>query len=105
MRVPTNCSYYLEIKEEKLIEYTEGLVRELKRTSLIAAFGKQLRGYMPKYNELKHFNPSRIATAFAADVAMANLQALAANGGKSLKKSTMGSTMGASIGLTQGSLH
>lgn len=59
----------LEIKEEKLVEYTEGLVRELKRTSLIAAFSKQLRGYMPKYNELKHFNPAKIATAFIGDIA------------------------------------
>ena len=50
-----------KIKEEKLIEYTDGLVRELKRTSLILAFSKQLKGYMPKYNELKHFNPARIA--------------------------------------------
>jgi hypothetical protein len=32
--------HLLEIKEEKLVEYTDGLVRELKRTSLIAAFGK-----------------------------------------------------------------
>jgi hypothetical protein len=31
-----------KIKEEKLVEYTEGLVRELKRTSLIQAFSKQL---------------------------------------------------------------
>ncbi len=53
-----------KIKEEKLIEYTDGLVRELKRTSLILAFSKQLAGYMPKYNELKHFNPNKIATAF-----------------------------------------
>ena len=30
--------FCLEIKEEKLVEYTGGLVRELKRTSLIAAF-------------------------------------------------------------------
>lgn len=60
---------FLEIKEEKLIEYTDGLVRELKRTSLIAAFGNQLRNYMPKYNELKHFNPAKIASTFIADVA------------------------------------
>ena len=60
----SNYSSSIEIKEEKLIEYTDGLVRELKRTSLIEAFGKQLKGYMPKYNELKHFNAQRIATAF-----------------------------------------
>ena len=58
-----------KIKEEKLIEYTDGLVRELKRTSLIAEFAKRLAGYMPKYNELKHFNPNKIATAFITDVA------------------------------------
>ena len=29
-----------KIKEEKLVEYTDGLVRELKRTSLIAEFSK-----------------------------------------------------------------
>ena len=60
----------LEIKEEKLVEYTEGLVKALKRTSLIAAFGKQLRGYMPKYNELKHFNPVKISEAFIGDLAL-----------------------------------
>ena len=58
-----------KIKEEKLIEYTDGLVRELKRTSLISEFSKRLAGYMPKYNELKHFNPSKIATVFITDVA------------------------------------
>jgi hypothetical protein len=47
------------------------LVRELKRTSLIAEFSKQLRGYMPKYNELKHLNPAKIAAQFISDVAMA----------------------------------
>lgn len=58
-----------KIKEEKLIEYTDGLVRELKRTSLIQAFSKQLKGYMPKYNELKHFNPAKIAEKFISDIA------------------------------------
>jgi len=58
-----------KIKEEKLAEYTEGLVRELKRTSLIAEFAKRLAGYMPKYNELKHFNANKIATVFITDVA------------------------------------
>ena len=62
-----------KIKEEKLIEYTEGLVRELKRTSLIAAFSKQLRGYMPKYNELKHFNPAKIAERFITEIAQLNV--------------------------------
>lgn len=46
-----------KIKEEKLIEYTQGLVNCLKRTSYIAKFSVDLRDYMPKYNELKHFNP------------------------------------------------
>lgn len=63
--------FIIEIKEEKLVEYTDGLVRELKRTSFIAAFSKQLRGYMPKYNELKHFNPVNIASAFIQDMANA----------------------------------
>jgi len=50
-----------KIKEEKLIEYTQGLVRELKRTSFIKLFAETLRNYMPKYNELKHFNPNKVA--------------------------------------------
>ena len=58
----------VEIKEEKLREYTDGLVKELKRTSLIMEFAKRLRGYMPKYNELKHFNANKIATAFLNDL-------------------------------------
>lgn len=53
-----------KIKEEKLIEYTQGLVNCLKRTSYIAKFSVDLRDYMPKYNELKHFNPQKISTAF-----------------------------------------
>ena len=62
-----------KIKEEKLIEYTDGLVRELKRTSIIQAFSKQLKGYMPKYNELKHFNPAKIAEKFISDIAQFNV--------------------------------
>jgi superfamily I DNA and/or RNA helicase len=50
-----------KIKEEKLIEYTQGLVRELKRTSFIKLFAETLKNYMPKYNELKHFNPNKVA--------------------------------------------
>jgi len=46
-----------KIKEEKLLEYTSGLVATLKRTSFIRMFSEQLRDFMPKYNELKHFNP------------------------------------------------
>lgn len=53
-----------KIKEEKLIEYTQGLVRELKRTSYIKLFAETLKSYMPKYNELKHFNPFKVAGAF-----------------------------------------
>ena len=56
-----------KIKEEKLIEYTQGLTRELKRTSFIKLFADALRSYMPKYNELKHFNPNKVATAFLND--------------------------------------
>ena len=57
-----------KIKEERLREYTDGLVKQLKRTSLIMEFSKALRAYMPKYNELKHFNAAKIAGAFLADV-------------------------------------
>jgi predicted nucleic acid-binding protein len=53
-----------KIKEEKLIEYTQGLVRELKRTSFIKLFAGTLRNYMPKYNELKHFNPVAVSQTF-----------------------------------------
>ena len=53
-----------KIKEEKLVEYTQGMVRELKRTSFIKLFAETLQGYMPKYNELKHFNPLKISMAF-----------------------------------------
>jgi len=53
-----------KIKEEKLQEYTQGMVRELKRTSFIKLFADTLKDYMPKYNELKHFNPAKVAGAF-----------------------------------------
>ena len=53
-----------KIKEERLIEYTQGLVRELKRTSFIKLFADTLASYMPKYNELKHFNANKVAMAF-----------------------------------------
>ena len=53
-----------KIKEEKLQEYTTGLVGELKRTSYIKLFSETLADYMPKYNELKHFNPGNVAKKF-----------------------------------------
>ena len=53
-----------KIKPEKLEEYTNGLVKELKLTSLIEEFSRVLAGFMPKYNELKHFNAARIVAAF-----------------------------------------
>ena len=53
-----------KIKPEKLEEYTSGLVAELKLTSQIEEFARQLAQYMPKYNELKHFNAKRIVSAF-----------------------------------------
>lgn len=53
-----------KIKEEKLIEYTQGLVDNLKRTSYIKLFGETLAEYMPKYNELKHFNPVAVSKKF-----------------------------------------
>ena len=53
-----------KIKEERLVEYTQGLTRELKRTSYIKLFAETLADYMPKYNELKHFNANKVAGAF-----------------------------------------
>ena len=53
-----------KIKPEKLEEYTQGLVKQLKFTSKIEAFSKVLGGFMPKYNELKHFNAARIVQAY-----------------------------------------
>lgn len=53
-----------KIKPEKLEEYTNGLVRELKLTSQIEEFSRQLHQFMPKYNELKHFNAARIVTNY-----------------------------------------
>lgn len=53
-----------KIKEERLIEYTQGLVKELKRTSYIKLFAETLADYMPKYNELKHFNANKVASKF-----------------------------------------
>lgn len=45
-----------KLKPEKLQEYTEALVRVMKFTSVIQAFTLELPRFMPKYNELKHFN-------------------------------------------------
>ena len=53
-----------KIKKEKLEEYTQGLVKQLKLTTKIEAFSKVLAGFMPKYNELKHFNAGKIACAY-----------------------------------------
>ena len=53
-----------KIKPEKLEEYTGGLVKELKLTSQIEDFSKVLANFMPKYNELKHFNAARIVAAY-----------------------------------------
>lgn len=53
-----------KIKPEKLEEYTNGLVGELKLTSAIEEFSRQLHAFMPKYNELKHFNAGRIVAVF-----------------------------------------
>ena len=53
-----------KIKPEKLEEYTNALVIVLQKTSEIEKFGKVLAGYMPKYNELKHFNAQRIANNY-----------------------------------------
>lgn len=67
MRVSFHCIthfFHLEIKEEKLEEYTQSLVKALKRTSLIKQFGQELRGYMPEYNQLKHFNADNVTKKF-----------------------------------------
>ena len=53
-----------KLKPEKLEEYTNGLVKELKLTSQIEEFSRVLANFMPKYNELKHFNAARIVAAY-----------------------------------------
>lgn len=53
-----------KIKEEKLTEYTQGLVKELRRTSFIKLFADTLDQYMPATNELKHFSAPKIAEKF-----------------------------------------
>ena len=40
------------------------MVQELKLTSQIEEFANVLARFMPKYNELKHFNAKRIVDAF-----------------------------------------
>ena len=39
-------------------------MKQLKLTSKIEAFSKVLSGFMPKYNELKHFNALKIVSAY-----------------------------------------
>ena len=71
-----------KIKPEKLEEYTNGLVRELKLTSQIEAFARVLAQFMPKYNELKHFNAAKIVAAYqAATVEQKRLAQLAEDAG------------------------
>ncbi len=53
-----------KLKTEKLIEYTEELTKALKYTSVIQAFTLILPSFMPKYNELKHFNAQTIKRAY-----------------------------------------
>ena len=36
----------------------------MKRTSFIKLFAETLVNYMPKYNELKHFNPVAVSSKF-----------------------------------------
>lgn len=55
-----------KLKPEKLVEYTEELTRALKYTSVIQAFTLVLPNFMPKYNELKHFNAQTIKKAYEA---------------------------------------
>jgi len=60
----THYKHNTEIKPEKLQEYTDKLVAELRRTSLIILFTRNLHRFMPKYNELKHFNAPRVVETF-----------------------------------------
>ena len=53
-----------KLKPEKLEEYTSGLVKALKFTSVIQAFTLVLPQFMPPYNDLKHFNANRIKEAY-----------------------------------------
>ena len=57
-----------KIKPEKLEEYTQGLVKQLKFTSKIEAFSRVLAGFMPKYNELKHFNAAKIVNNYESEL-------------------------------------
>jgi len=49
-----------KIKEEKLEEYVRSLVTILKTAKEIKTFTSKMRGYLPLYNELKHFNAEKI---------------------------------------------
>ena len=53
-----------KIKDEKLNEYTNSLVRELRRTSFIKLFADTLGNYMPEASQLKHFNSTEVAEKF-----------------------------------------
>lgn len=53
-----------KLKQERLEEYTSGLVRALKFTSVIQAFTLVCPQFMPPYNELKHFNAYKIKAAY-----------------------------------------
>ena len=71
-----------KIKPEKLEEYTNGLVKELKLTSQIEQFSRVLARFMPKYNELKHFNAAKIVNAYQNTTADEKRQAqIAENAG------------------------
>lgn len=63
-------------------EYTNGLVKELRLTSQIDEFARVLAQFMPKYNELKHFNAQRVVAAFQTATVESKRQAqLAENAG------------------------
>ena len=53
-----------KLKPERLEEYTAGLVKGLKFTSVIQAFTLELARFMPSYNELKHFSANKIKIAY-----------------------------------------
>jgi hypothetical protein len=53
-----------KLKPERLVFYTQELVRVLKYTSVIMAFTPEVPRFMPSYNELKHFSADKIKHAY-----------------------------------------
>jgi len=53
-----------KIKEEKLEEYKTTLVQILKTTKEVKEFTSKMRPHLPLYNELKHFNATKIIESY-----------------------------------------